>query len=485
MNSFLHLLWFEILRLRWMLLWFAGLLLVELAAQAWLVWGPPEVLSAELSSRGVGMWVLLILTLVIFSAALFLEHAPTGPRQPVLTQAVPRLPLASAKLTLFAVVLGLWWGGHAVTVLGIHGAPLFLLWETSLSWYLPAIPVFLVTAWLAAQSETAVGLPRHFALWALGCVAFLMSLGWIGKTLKWELPSTPDPIGDYRISLIVLAPVVIGLQYLYPRRWHRMAASVAGLLLLLPSACYPLHVSSAPGPQFPPVIEEPVGRATVLEQKDFFELRLRLDPGLLAPDEYAFIANVSLVRTDGFRIPPTAANWTSDQLAAIRQASVERTGNLETAAILPFKIPSVAEGQLLAGEAVLRVFRLAPLPVTLAPGESERHYRHHGRNHSLAMGGMGGIFERPAFPGEANELGMNWPHQVRLMVPAAIRVSRSGEPAVWLFPALGQFAEESGADLIQLAFAVRHSAALPDVVQSTREFFEDQPVRVIKVRLVP
>ena len=73
MKHFLHLLRHELLRLKWPLLCWLGLLLMELSVHAWQVFGPVGKDWPQQSGFPI-LAPLLYITLLFLTAALFLEH---------------------------------------------------------------------------------------------------------------------------------------------------------------------------------------------------------------------------------------------------------------------------------------------------------------------------------------------------------------------------------------------------------------------------
>jgi hypothetical protein len=288
---------------------------------------------------------------------------------------------------------------------------------------------------------------------------------------------------------------VIAIQFLPLRRAIKVASSAIGLLLLASSPYYcPPQPSLEVSPQFPQVPTEVHGKATLLKGADLLEFRVRLEPGLLTPDEYALLANVSLLQTAVVGIPPTAVRWTQPQLVASRRASTEGGRNLETAANVPFLVQSPQTDPILGGEAILRVFRLEKLPVTLAPGETERTFRHHGRNHRISAlrgrKGLVGTLWRPGFAETPGQDPAAWSMERKLGSPAAIRATIPGQAPQWLFPELTEPDPGSAAIMVPYQFAANLPAPASEVDPlalefATLEFFEDQPVRILRVRLVP
>ena len=495
MKSFLHLFWWEVLRLRVRLIWLTSLLLFALGLPAWITLGPSNSSWESLAGLTPLTSGLIALTLLFFSYDLILPHSATGTRQPLLTQPIPRLPLVAAKLTLLALALGLFWAQHAAMALGILGSSQGLFWATSVAWVLPIACLCLTVSWLAAQSETPAGIAKYVAAWSIALIAVVSVAAWSSAAWHWNLPPTPSPPGEFRLALLVLAPAVIAIQFLPLRRAIKPAASAIGLLLLASSPYYcPPHPSLEVSPQFPQVPTEVHGKATLLKGADLLEFRVRLEPGLLAPDEYALLANVSLVQTAVVRIPPTAVRWTQPQLVASRRASTEGGRNLETAANVPFLVQSPQTDPILGGEAILRVFRLEKLPVTLAPGETEQTFRHHGRNHRLlairAKAGLTGTLWRPGFAEPPGQDPAAWSMDRKLGSPAAIRATIPGQVPQWLFPELTEPDPGSAAIMVPFQFAANLPAPASEVDQlaleiATLEFFEDQPVRILRVRLVP
>jgi hypothetical protein len=497
MKSFLHLFWWEVLRLRVRLIWLTSLLLIALGLPAWITLGPSNSSWESLVGLVPLTSGLLTLTLLFFSYDLILPHTATGTRQPLLTQPIPRLPLVAAKLTLLALALGLYWAQHAAMALGIVGSSPGLFWATTVAWVLPIACLCLTVSWLAAQSETPAGIAKYVAAWSIIGIAVGSVGAWTSEAWHWTLPSTPSPTGDFRFALLVLAPTVIAIQFLPLRHALKLAASAIGLLLLASSPYYsPPQPSLEDSPQFPQVPVEVHGQATVLKGDVLLEFRIRLEPGLLASDEYALLANVSLVQNDGARISPTAVRWTQPQLVASRRSSTEGGGNLAIAASFPFLVqsPLGLRDQVLGGEAILRVFRLEKLPVTLAPGETELTFRHHGRNHRLlairAKAGLTGTLWRPGFAEPPGQDPAAWSMERKLGSPAAIRATIPGQAPRWLFPELTEPDPGFAAIMVPYQFAANLPAPASEVDQlalefATLEFFEDQPVRILRVRLVP
>jgi hypothetical protein len=495
MKSFLHLFWWEVLRLRVRLIWLTSLLLIALGIPAWITLGPSDSPGESITWLMTITSGLLTLTLLFFSYDLILPHSATGTRQPLLTQPIPRLPLVAAKLTLLALALVLYWAQHAAITLGILGSSPGLFWATSVAWVLPIACLCLTVSWLAAQSETPAGIAKHVAAWSIALIAVGSVGAWTSEAGHWTLPSPPSPPGDFRLALLVLAPTVIAIQFLPLRRAPKLRASAFGLLLLASSPYFwPPQPSLEESPQFPPVPTEVLGKATVLQGDVLYEFRIRLEPGLLASDEYALLANVSLLQTAVVGIPPTAVRWTQPQLVASRRASTEGGRNLETAANVPFLVQSPQKDQILGGEAILRVFRLEKLPVTLAPGETERTFRHHGRNHRIltirAKAGLTGTLWRPGLAQPPGQDPAGWSMERKLGSPAAIRAIIPGQAPQWLFPELTEPDPGSSSVMVPYQFAADLPAPASEVDQlalefATLEFFEDQPVRILRVRLVP
>ena len=149
---------------------------------------------------------------------------------------------------------------------------------------------------------------------------------------------------------------------------------------------------------------------------------------------------------------------------------------------------------ILGGEAILRVFRLEKLPVTLAPGETERTFRHHGRNHRLlairAKAGLTGTLWRPGLAQPPGQDPAGWSMERKLGSPAAIRATIPGPVPQWLFPELTEPDPGSSSIMVPYQFAANLPAPASEVDPlalefATLEFFEDQPVRILRVRLVP
>jgi len=482
MKHFLHLLRHELLRLKWPLLCWLGLLLMELVAHSWQVFGPVGKNWPQQSGLGI-LVIPLYITLLLLTAALFLEHSNTGSRNAILTQPIPRFLFPTVKLTLLAGAIGLWCLQLGIIVQLVHGsepAAFVALIEMQI---LPEVAMSLMVAWLAAQSQSPAGMAKHLALWTIG--TYLIAPPIASFIAKFYV----EPIGDWHLAALALAPPVIALHYLTRRPWPKIAASICALLLLVSSQYWPLQLAHSPGPQFPPEPAEVDGKATILSNPTdrLFDLRLRLEPGLLAEDEFALIANFNLITVDGVRLPRTAATWPIKELAELRRRSLERSENLETAARMEYAGPTGPK--LLGGEAILRVFRLEPLPVILAPGQEEITFRIHGRNHHLA-------FRRTHFPlpaallapgfEPASERWTPWSRDLAHHRLTVIRGTEPGQLPVLVFLDPHRYGDSLVYDSHQFAEMVTPGESQSrDLTRKRLEFFEDRFVRVLRVRLIP
>jgi hypothetical protein len=218
-------------------------------------------------------------------------------------------------------------------------------------------------------------------------------------------------------------------------------------------------------------------------EDDYGIVRLRWEPGLLDPDQFAIVANLSWADADGNLNARLAVVSNTDQLAALHRACVEGTGHLGTEARVPFAIASAAKSAakeaFTGGEAILRVFRLERLSVTLAPGETERFFRYHGRNHQISLirglKGSSGRIVKPCI----DSMLQPWAVDRKLSIPAAIRATAPDSLPKWFFPELTSVGEPS-----EFSSDLEFYARDPVPEDASLEFFVNHPVRVIRVALV-
>jgi hypothetical protein len=482
MKRYLHLLWFEVLRLKWALLWLLGLLAVEGTIRAWLVFGPVWKNWPEVAGLGA-VHALIVPTVSFLSLALFLEHSSVGLRSSIRTQAIPPLLFPVVKLSLFAFLFGL---GilHSSLVDLIHGEP-----SAAKGPMLTGVAALCVVfAWLAAQSETPAGIAKHAAFWAAGIGLYLLLVSAVNSVTNRIAALPEGGPGDPFLALFILAPPVIALQYIRRRAWLRIAASVIGILLLFDAPYWTFLASPAPASTslYPTPPDKIEGQATITElsSKTYYtELGLRLDPGLLAASEFAIIATATLqtgkepiyLTSDSYGYdtrhhPGLHRNCLSgDDLLLVRQG---------------FEGGRIPTADIWGGEAVLCVFRLVPIPGQIKPDQSDVTFRVNGRNARLSLNREVGLLKpiwiRTGF--ESSKTAEPWRQDILHPGPTLIRATAPGSPPLWIELPPG-ITDQTTSGFKKRVFVTDEPM---DSLRSRQlEFFEDQYVRLLRVRLIP
>jgi len=485
MKRYFHLLWFEVLRLKWVLIWLLGLVAAVLTVHAWLVFGPAGKNWPEAPGLDLAPW-LLYPSLIFFSAALFLEHSNVGIRGFSLTQAIPRFLFPAVKLPLLALIL-CFFAVFSSLIGRIHGSPVPETLGT-----LPITAICLIFAWLSAQSETPVGIAKHLALWAVGIYSYIQIFSFLVGMVGYDPHPLPDRPGEPLLALMALAPPLIVLQSVTRRTWLKVAASVFAILLLFDAPYWTIFAGPEPKvtPAVPADSPELAGQATFTtleERENLTVLNLRLEPGLLGGLEFSTIASATL-QTSGEPIQLNDTSWGYYQqpLAELRRNCLNQQDNSVTRRT--FEARSTRLADVRGGEAILRIFRIDRLPGVINPDQSEVTYRVNGRNERISVNresqDLMVTWIQTGF--ERNVYAEPWRHDLRHPGPTVVRATPPGLPPLLIELTDGRTLPTNGGFMKRSFLASASSGTSASQNRSHRqfEFFQDHFVRTVRVRLV-
>ena len=136
------------------------------------------------------------------------------------------------------------------------------------------------------------------------------------------------------------------------------------------------------------------------------------------------------------------------------------------------------------GEAVLCVFRLVPLPGHIEPDQNDVTFRVNGRNARLSLNRevslLRLVWTRTGF--ESGKTAEPWRQDILHPGPTLIRATAPGSPPLWIELPPG-ITDQTTSGFKKRVFVT--DEPMDSLRGRQLEFFEDQFVRLLRVRLIP